>query len=531
MNKTFIHKISLVFLAAALGFLPGCKDNLLDPAPNDRISTANFWKTENDALLAVNAAYPYLMGLNMFTLDGITDIGHTNQPFNVHAFVENGAFDASHSLIESEWSNAYAGIATVNDFLENVDRIKVTNQNLMERLKAEMRFLRAYQYVRLASLYGGVPLVTQTLTTSEAQSLVRADVQKIWDFVDAELRAAAQVLPASYAASNKGRVTRGAAWGLLARASLYAGRYQQAADAAGEVMKLGYSLYPQYGKLFSYAAENNPEVILDRQYVGSAGLSHNVFAFMAPYSQRTSNNTFVPTKNLADAFTMDNGLDIHDPASGFDPLDPYKNRDPRMRFTLFLSGDPLPSGIAFRPEPNSGTSDAIGNTYLASTTGFALKKYINAEDYATPTVSGINLILMRYAEILLTYAEAKIELNQIDESVYAAINQVRNGREDVKLPALSPGLSQAELRQAVRRERLVELAFEGLRLSDIRRWKIAQEVMPGNVYGITWLNNGTLTTVQVQAFNKVFNPSRDYLWPIPQKEIILNKGLTQNPGW
>lgn len=524
-----IHTLVLVALLAC-GIM-SCKENLLDPVPNDRISTSIFWKTENDALLAVNAAYPYLMGLNIFTLDGVTDIGHTNQPFDVNAFVESGSYDASHSLIASEWSSAYAGIATVNDFMQNIDRVPTTNTALINRYKAEMQFLRAYQYLRLASLYGGVPLITKPLSVDEAKQLKREDVQKVWDFIDSELRAAAQVLPTSYPASDKGRVTKGAALGMLARANLYAGRYQKAAEAASEVMKLGYSLYPQYGKLFSYAAENNPEVILDRQYISSTGLSHNVFAMMAPYSQKNANNTFVPTKRLADAFPMANGLDISDPNSGFDPKNPYKNRDPRLGFTMYLSGDPLPSGITFRPEPNSGTPDAIGNTYLASTTGFALKKYINNEDFAAPGVSGINLILMRYAEILLTYAEAKIELNQLDQTVYDAINQVRNSRTDVKLPSLAAGLSQEQLREAVRRERLVELAFEGLRLFDIRRWKIAEKVQPGNVQGITWLKDGALTTVQVQAFNKVFNPNRDYLWPIPQKERDLNKELTQNPGW
>lgn len=511
--------------------MASCKDDLLNPVPNDRISTATFWKTDNDALLATNAAYTYLRGLNIFALDGVSDIGHTNQVFNVNAFVESGTHDASNSRITEEWTTAYAGIATVNDFLENVDRVTSTNTALLDRLKAEMRFLRAYHYVNLAALYGGVPIVTKTLTTEEAKQLKRDDIQKVWDFVKAELTAAAAVLPATYPASDRGRITKGAAQAMLARASLYAGRYQDAANAAAEVMKLGYDLYPNYGKLFSYSAENNVEVILDRQYLNSAGLSNNVFAFMAPYSQKTANNTFVPTKALADAFTMKNGLPITDPASGFDPRNPYKDRDPRMGFSMYLSGDPLPSGATFKPEPNSGTNDAIGNTYLATTTGFVVKKYINTEDFATPAVSGINIILLRYAEILLTYAEAKIELNQLDQSVYDAINKVRNGRQDVKLPSIKTGLSQNELREIVRHERMVELAFEGTRLFDIRRWKTAEKVMPGNVYGMTWLNNGNLSTVQVQAFERVFKPGRDYLWPIPQKEIDLNAGLTQNPGW
>jgi hypothetical protein len=232
-----------------------------------------------------------------------------------------------------------------------------------------------------------------------------------------------------------------------------------------------------------------------------------------------------------DAFETIDGKSITDPTSGFDPYNPYLKRDPRLRFSVYLDGDPLPSGITFRPIPTSGTADAIGSTYIASTTGFNIKKYLNPEDFANPSNSGINIILLRYAEVLLTYAEAKIELNQLDQTVYDAINAVRNKRDDVKLPNITAGLSQSALRTIVRHERQVELAFEGQRLFDIRRWKIAENVMVGPVYGITYVSNGQLVTVQSVAFNRVFDKSRHYLWPIPQKERNLNPKLVQNPNW
>lgn len=148
-----------------------------------------------------------------------------------------------------------------------------------------------------------------------------------------------------------------------------------------------------------------------------------------------------------------------------------------------------------------------------------------------PNNSGINLILMRYAEILLIYAEAKIEANEIDQSVLDAINKVRN-RADVKMPSLVTIGSQAELRKLVREEREVELAFEGLRYFDIRRWRIAETVVPGILYGMTYTNaNGALVTISLPAFVKVFNKERDYLWPIPQRERELNPNLAQNPNW
>lgn len=522
--------IILSALLLASSVITSCKKNILDTVPNDRLSTDYFWKTEADAKLAVNAIYPFLDGTNIFVWDGTSDIGHTNAPFQVEALLEQGVYDALNSRIQTEWSNAYSGIAAANFVLDNIDKVPSTNTALINQFKGEAKALRAYQYIKLAAFYGDVPLVTKSISIEEGRQLTRTPVSQVWDFVDKELTEAASLLPVTYAALEKGRVTKGTALALKARADLLAARYPLAAEAAKQVMDLNvYSLYPQYAKLFSYAAENNTEVVLNKEFIKD-NYPVNVFGFMAPYSQKNSGNTYVPTKKLVDTYTMSNGKDIIDPSSGFDPNNPYTNRDPRLRYSIFVSGDALPDGKIFKPEPNSGTSDAIGNTYLASTTGFVLKKYINTEDYANPTNNGINIILLRYAEVLLTYAEAKIELNQIDPSVVDAINKVRQ-RSDVSLPALPNTLTQAELRDAVRRERTTELAFEGLRTWDVRRWKIAETVIPGAVMGITYLVNGQLTTFKVQAFEKVFDKGRHYLWPIPQKERQLNPNLTQNPGW
>jgi starch-binding outer membrane protein, SusD/RagB family len=310
---------------------------------------------------------------------------------------------------------------------------------------------------------------------------------------------------------------------------LYAGRYQEAADAASAVMALGvHSIFPSYKNLFAYANENNPEILLDVQYVKSS-FPNDIFGVFAQRSVNSSRSLFVPTKKLVDAYEMTNGLPITDPASGFNPATPYANRDPRLGFSIFVDGDVLPNGAIFNPKPNSGTSDAVGTSFLVSPTGFNVEKYVIAADVATPNNTGINLILLRYAEIQLIYAEAKTELNQIDQTVYDAINKVRQ-RPDVNMPAITSGKTQDELRQIIRHERLVELAFEGQRFFDIRRWKIAEDVMPGGVYGMTYMASGTPTTVQVPAWTNEWS-ERNYLWPIPQIEYDLNNGLGQNPLW
>nr|WP_293833986.1 RagB/SusD family nutrient uptake outer membrane protein [uncultured Arsenicibacter sp.] len=531
--KSIRYTIKYTLLAITAGLaLTACDRQLLDTVPNDRLSESVFWKTDNDARLATNSLYSDLDSTNIFSWDALTDIGHVNQPFELHAYIELGQYDATSSRIFGEWSKAYRGIRACNYLLDNIDKIQTTNTALISQCKGEARALRAYQYLKLASLYGDVPLVTKAITLEESRALTRTPVAQVWDFVDKELSEAATLLPATYAAADKGRFTKGAAIGLRARANLYAGRYQQAADAADQVIKSGtYGLYDSYEKLFTYAAENNREVLLDRQFIKDT-YPVNVFSYMGPYSQKNANSTFVPTKALVDMYETTAGKLITDATSGYDPAAPYVNRDPRLKFSVYLTGDLLPSGIAFRPEPNSGTADAVGNTYIASTTGFNLKKYMNADDYANPANNGINIILLRYAEILLTYAEAKIEQNQIDASVISAINAVRNGRTDVKQPAISATASQAELRAIVRRERTVELAFEGQHLIDIRRWKTAETVLPGPVYGITYKGtDGKLATVQVVGINRVFDKTRHYLWPVPQRERNLTPSLSQNPGW
>jgi hypothetical protein len=526
--KTIVY--SGIVALTVFGFT-ACERDLLETIPNDRLAVDLFWKTEADAKLAVNSLYTDLDSTNLMSWEGMTDIAHTNTNFNVEAFIELGSYDATSSKIYGEWRRAYRGIRAANYFLENVDKVPSTNTTLINQYKGEAKTLRAYQYLKLASLFGSVPLVTSSITIDEGRALTTTPVEEIWNFVDKELTESAGLLPVTYAATDKGRVTRGAALGLLARASLYAGRYQKAADAADQVIKLGvYGLYDSYEKLFSYAAENSKEVIFDKQYLKDV-YSNNVFAYLAPYSQKNSSSNFVPTKVLVDTYETLGGKLISDPTSGYDPANPYLNRDPRLKFSIFLEGDVLPSGIKFQPRPTSGTSDAIGSTYIASTTGFNIKKYINTDDYANPSNSGINIILLRYAEILLTFAEAKIELNQIDPTVLSAINSVRNGRSDVKLPSITV-TTQAALRDIVRRERTVELAFEGQRLFDIRRWKIAETVMVGPVYGITYPDNtGKLVTIQAVSSNRVFDKSRHYLWPIPQKERDLNPNLKQNPNW
>jgi hypothetical protein len=537
MNTKLLRHIALSLLVTTAG----CDDALLDSKPTDTLSDETFWKSRQDAVNAVNALYPFLPGISEMQWDMMSDIGSSLSPGSSTATVEKGEQNAAMGYFNGHWDTAYRGIRAANYFLENVDRVKQEDPRfadaLASRLKAEARFIRAFQYARLVMLFGDVPLVTKPLELQESKELTRTDAGKVWDFVETELTEAARDLPVRYTGDDVGRVTRGAALAMKARAMLYAGRWEKAAAAAKAVMDPGvYSLHPTYKNLFSYAAQNNSEVILDRQYAQSLS-SHDFFDDFAPRGMN-GDVGISPTRTLVDAYETVNGLPIEqDPE--YNPLDPYANRDPRLDYTLFLPafsnkvpGEMLYNNRRYDPRPGSGTADEVERDYRRTKTGFNTQKYVNPEDMLDRRNGGVNFILIRYADVLLTYAEAKIETGQIDATVYDAINRVRQ-RGDVKLPPITPGKSQAELRRIVRHERMVELAMEGLRFFDLRRWKTAHEVMQGPIPGMRYIRKGEgeVSTLTYGGVVRSFNPQRDYLWPLPSQEVVLNPKLTQNPGY
>jgi len=459
--------------------------------------------------------------------------GHFILQWRAESEVEKHTLDASNNIVKNEWRYYYGIIQTASSFLENVEQVEM-DEVLMNRLKAEARTLRSFAYINLVMLYGDVPLVTTTLSVEEAKTISRTSASDLWDFISDELTSAAEDLPLTQ--EERGRVTKGVALGLKARAMLYAGRYQEAKIAAESVMELGiYQIHNSYAELFDYAGEGSSEIIFARQYAQNLN-PHSVFAFFTANSLYTQQCQVVPTKALVDAYLMKStGLPIEDPASGFDPQNPYNDRDPRLYHTVYLSGDVLPDGKILNTLPGSGTGDDISiSAENVTPTGWYFKKYVSNPDYKDPWNCGVNLIYLRYAEILLTYAEACVELGdaEINQSVLDALNELRN-RPDVNMPEVTIP-DQMELRKIIRRERMVELAMEGHRLYDIRRWGIAKDVIPGTVKGMTYKdpqNPGTLITIELTGYVKEFVPARNYLWPIPFTELDLNKNLTQNPGY
>lgn len=524
-----MKNISCAALLIAALFTVSCSD-VLETIPTDRLPSELYWKTEQDAEYAANAIYTVLEDFReTINMDGLSDIGHINFYANNWSYLEKASGDAQNGLFQDFWNKYYRAIRMCNEFMVNVKNVVPENEVALNKSIGEVRTLRAYFYFRMVSLYGDVPLVLTPITIKESKELTRTSQSEIWDFIEKELTEASVLLPAT--ASQKGRFTKGAALSIKAKVMLYIGAYEKAAEAAKAVIYLKvYSLYPSYAKLFSYEAENSSEVIFGKQFVKDQ-YSNEVINTYGARSLGGNGSDLAPTRSLLDAYEMINGKSITESGSGYDPLNPYKDRDPRLSYSVFVPGDILPNGAVYDSRPFSKTADAYGSSFQASTTGFTPKKYMNKEDAKTPSNCGINLITMRYAEVLLMYAEAKIELNQIDESVLDAINSIRQ-RPDVNMPAVPSGLSQTRMREIVRHERLVELALEGVRYLDIKRWKIAEQVCNTPILGMSYINqDDKLIYLQDDVNPKRFDAKKNYNWAIPYNERLLNPKLEQNPGW
>ncbi len=425
----------------------------------------------------------------------------------------------------------YDKITRCNNFLANIDRPEMSEE-LRTRLTSEVRFLRAWHYFLKVTLYGDVPLVKEVLDIKNS-NLPRTPKAEVEQFILDELTEIAPTLPDKYRGGDVGRVTKGAALTLRARMEIFKGDYAACAATCEQIMKLGYSLFQDYKGLFKIANVNNEEVIMDVQYVEN--LAKNSILGVMPPASVGGWSSINPTQALVDTYECMDGKTIKE-STNYNPKDPYKDRDPRLAATIIYPGC-LYEGSYFNWIDIKDPTGDYYAPYGRSKTGYHPRKYIdNLSDYADMWNTGMNAIVMRYAEVLLMYAESKIELSQIDESVYKALNDIRKraGMLEVDRTVYN---NQAKMRELVRRERRVELAMEGLRWFDICRWRIAEEVMPGQVYGalLGTVDAGTgalnLTDERIKVEIRLFDPAKNYLWPIPQSVIDATPAIEQNPGY
>lgn len=558
----------ILHIIICVAIFTGCEEDLLNKVPVTTLSPYNFWESEQDAVAAVNQLYAFLPSPSEYiSRDIMTDFAVGSNASNGLNDITEGTADSGTGDFQKWWAASYKAIAAANYFLENIDKVTAMKESDKTRLKAEARFIRSFVYFTLAMDFGDVPLVINTLNVGEAAKVIRTPRFQVFDFILSELNEIMLHLPSKSISLKtgipQGRVTSGAALALKARTAMFAGSlsknfgnpelsqnyFQLSLEASEQLINSKeYGLYPDFSKLFSYAAEYCNEIILSKNY--SKDLLP--YAFFVNYAPRElSGNvsmTMSVTRDLANMFEMAaTGKGITKTGSGWNPADPYLGRDPRFEASLYFSAYNNNSYCSYtgakrwdiRPNlpANLKVRDVINKDNGDNKTGFGPKKYINPEDQGQGGNDGTNFILFRYAEVLLLNAEARIELAQ---ELNIAVDRIDQVRARVSMPVLAnSGYSGADLanqsvmREIVQHERAVELALEGLRLYDIRRWKIAEKLFNGPVKGMTYLDYKTGKEVIAEwgVATRTFSPDRDYLFAVPSKERQINPNLTQNPGY
>lgn len=576
MTNTMNVLLSVILIIGLVFGVSGCSDDLLTTVPTDRVSSATFWSSERDFNTALNGVYSQMMGQNdnPMYFDGTTEIGYSHADWRRQHEYVMGRANALSGWSGAMWSQLYTGISRANEILSQLEEVgsDVLSQEAANRIRGEALFLRGYFYHELLWMFGGVPIFTNVPTVEEARSVSRSSREEVYNQIISDLSEAAGLLPtrSSLPSADYGRATQGAALAYHTRTSLYEASWQEhqegnqsranelyntAADMAQAVMDLNeYGLHPNFRDLFTYAGEQSQEIILDYQKVSGQN-GWPAWANFAPKTMAVEVNV-TPTRELVDRFPMEDGLPIgesplYDPSAPrityegngspvVETLGMYANRDPRFYGTVLFPGAQF-NGIVYNSYPScesgapAGYCSPTGNRilltdYFNTYTGYIAMKYVDPQDESAPQNSGINFIKMRYADILLMYAEAKVELGELDGSVNDAIQEIRD-RVNLPYPQDVTAMSQQEAIDFVRNERIIEMAWEGLHLADVRRWATGENVLNGPVHGINISTDGGGMEPVPGQHVRSFTAPRDYLWPIPSGERDLNPNLEQNPGY
>jgi len=543
MKKLLIYKMGIVLLL--VGGVISCND--LSLAPSNEFTEENYWTSPDKAEMVLNTAYSQMSNATYFFYNAaLSDNAYMGRGDAASiSTIAQGNHNPSTNRFNNQWDMHYSGIKTTHVFLENIDNVSDMDESLKARMKAEARFIRAWHYFRLTNWFGDVPHFTEDISVERSQNIESTSHEDIIAFIHEELNSIQSDLPVrgEYGQADQGRITKGAAIALNARVALYENDWEGVVDNTekliGTTENGNYGLFSSYRGVFLPQNEYNQEVIFDFQYVEN-DVTHNIMFDLAPLTAGARVNAMAPTQELVDAYPMENGLPIEDPNSGYDENNPYDNRDPRLDATIvrhmseWENDDGTTRNIYI--EPNTAPDeDAAADEYKgqgsnATSTGYYLRKYYDPSAPANFN-SGLNLIVIRYADVLLMHAEAKNELGQMNQQVWDnTIRRLRNRAGlDQSALAYDGSWSQEELRQLIRNERRVELGMEGLRIHDLRRWETAEDVLNGPVHGAAY--GSPTDEIGMILTERTFNPSRDYWWPIPQAELDLNDNLEQNPGY
>lgn len=570
-KKTFKKRIFFVFLSV-VAILVGCEKFLTKDLDTDLTHDRVIRSYDNNRELLMSL-YAHLTSAFTYTngskIENATDNAEfTSEGDDIQMF-NKGTWNA-YINPDDIWQNHYKAIQKANKFIQNVDSVNLEPYRLAQgesakkiyetrikeirRWKYEARFLRAFFYFELIKRYGGVPIITQVFDlTDQNIEVERSSLKASFDFVVDELDSAARHLPLQYGDNDLGRATKGAAMALKSKVLLYAasdvytenalantyvhknlisldGDQNQRWEDAAESIKAfldstqgQYSLSSNYEDLFSSRAHLEKEMI----FVRRNGSANNFEIQNFPIGFDLARGGTTPSQNLVDAYEMKSGAKF----SWANPTmanRPFENRDPRLASTIVTNGSSFQGRIV---ETFFGGKDGKPKVN-ATKTGYYLKKFINQNlDLLKGDKSVHTWVFIRLAEIYLNYAEALNECMPGHPDIEVYINKVRQ-RPSVGMPPVNiSGLNQQEVRKRIRHERRVELAFEGQRFWDLRRWMEAQEYLSQPLEGIEIERIGFEFKYKVVTVEDRIFESKMYFYPIPQYEINLNNSIIQNPGW
>jgi hypothetical protein len=511
-------KSIFIVFAFTLIFCGGCDKDFLQRDSLTQLAEGSFWKTENDALLGIHGVYDALQaralysgslngaaGLPMY--DGLSDNTFNNWTWEGPGDYIQGRIDPANWQFDGLWVASYSGIARANLAIEKIATIPDANISAAKKASfiAQAKFLRALFYFNIALYFEDAPLILKPQVLEDA-FVPKNSFNEIKEAIIKDLTEAAADLPVSFPAAEYGYATKGAALGLLARVQLYTKNYAAVVAATDQMLTLGYNLTGSYGTLFTPAGETSKDIVFSVRFTLTQSNNGEVFSGTFESAPKVDMN---PMKNLVRDYYCTDGKPITS-SPLYDPTKENLNRDPRLTSSVYFTGD------IFIVNLNRAFT---GNT----PTKYGQKKYIRTGPSPTgigvASPGGQDFYVIRYADVLLMRAEALAELGRQAEA-YPLVNQVR---ARVSMPTVEKaegtGLTQAQMIEVIRHERRVELAFEGLRFYDLKRWGKMPEAYQRMIADAT------------PGFAPVYRQRRSETLPIPQRELDVNKSLQQNEAW
>lgn len=514
MKKLILALLSILVLTQ-------CSDDFLERSSLTQIAEDNFWTSEADAFLALNAVYASLQARSLYGgnlngwqgIPGFDNLG--DNAFNQFKWEGPGLFmegtiDPANGPFGAVWNGHYQGIARANAVIKNVEEAseELIPKESKEALAAQAYFLRALLYFNLAVYFEDVPLITAPQTLEEA-FVPKNSYEEVNAQVVEDLKLAIASLPEVHPGNLYGYATKGAALALLARVQLYNKVYQGEDGVLAlteQLMGLGYALHPDYAELFTEAGELSPEVVFSVRFLrGDDTNSGEIFSATFLASPKADQR---PMPNLVKDYYCTDGLPITE-SPLFNPEDERENRDPRALASIYFNGDQF---------LNDPVRVFTGN----SPTNYGMKKYIRqGPDAAGNPVSeegSQDFYVIRYADVLLMRAEALAETADVS----GAAQLVSQVRARVGMPSVEEtegAVGQNEMIDIVRHERRVELALEGLRFMDLKRWGTMEAAFQRAIAD------------PVGPYNPQYLGKRSEVFPIPQAEIDVNSNLIQHPAW